>query len=273
MIFSDTALKGKVAVITGGGTGIGKAIALEMAKAGADVVVASRRMEHIEPAAAEIAKLGRRALAVPVDVRDPAQVEAMVQKTVEAFGHLDIMVNNASGNFLVPAENLSLNGWNSVIGIVLQGTFHCCQAAGKVMIKQKKGVIINITANTAFTGSPGNVHNAAGKGAVTAMSRTLAVEWARYGIRVMDIAPGLIETEGVRQALWAAPGVDKAFLKRIPLKRYGKPEEIAYMAVFLASDAAAYVTGCTVQVDGGTGLVALPAAVRMLQVEGTLEEK
>jgi NAD(P)-dependent dehydrogenase (short-subunit alcohol dehydrogenase family) len=136
------------------------------------------------------------------------------------------------------------------------------------MIKRRFGVIINITSNTWMTGSPGNVHSAAGKGGVEALGRTLALEWARHGIRVVQVAPGQTETEGVRRQLWAAPGSDRAFLRRIPLRRYAQPEEIAYACIFVASEAGAYITGATIHVDGGSTLVALPASVRALQVWG-----
>jgi NAD(P)-dependent dehydrogenase (short-subunit alcohol dehydrogenase family) len=217
--FSSNALAGKVAIVTGGGTGIGRAIALEFAKTGADVVLASRKTENLEKVAQEVRALGRKALAVECDVRERAQVDGMVAAALQAFGRIDILVNNAAGNFNAPAEGLSQNGWNAVVRIVLDGTWYCSQAVGKAMIAAKRGgVIINITSNTPLTGSPGNVHSASAKGGVTAMAHTLALEWAKHGIRVMCVAPGQTETEGVRQQLWQNPESDKKYLRDLPPK-------------------------------------------------------
>ncbi len=267
-VFSPDALAGKVAVVTGGGTGIGRAIALEFARVGADIVLTSRKAENLERVAAEVRALGRKALPIACDVRERAQVDAMVQRAVAEMGRIDILVNNAAGNFTIKAEDLTPNGWSAVIRTVLDGTWNCSQAAGREMIKRKSGVIINITSSTWITGAPGNVHSSAGKGGVEAMGRTLALEWARYGIRVAQVAPGMTETEGVRRQLWSAPGSDKAYLRRIPLRRYARPEEVAYACIFVASDAGAYVTGTTIHVDGGSLLVSLPASVRTFQTYG-----
>jgi len=266
-VFKPDTLAGKVAIVTGGGTGIGRAIALEFAKVGADVVLASRKVETLEKVAGEVRSLGRKGIAVQCDVRERAQVDAMVAKAMAEFGKVDILVNNAAGNFNVPAEDLSPNGWTSVIRIVLDGTWHCSQAVGKAMIAAKTGgVIINITSNTPITGSPGNVHSASGKGGVEAMAHTLALEWARHGIRVMCVAPGQTETEGVRKQLWTNPEADKKYLRAIPLGRYAQPEEIAYACIFTASAAGAYLTGSTMYVDGGATLVSVPASVRVSEV-------
>jgi NAD(P)-dependent dehydrogenase (short-subunit alcohol dehydrogenase family) len=265
--FSSNALAGKVAIVTGGGTGIGRAIALEFAKTGADVVLASRKTENLEKVAQEVRALGRKALAVECDVRERAQVDGMVAAALQAFGRIDILVNNAAGNFNAPAEGLSQNGWNAVVRIVLDGTWYCSQAVGKAMIAAKRGgVIINITSNTPLTGSPGNVHSASAKGGVTAMAHTLALEWAKHGIRVMCVAPGQTETEGVRQQLWQNPESDKKYLRAIPAGRYARPEEIAYACIFVASEAGAYLTGSTIYVDGGSTLVSVPASVRVHEV-------
>lgn len=238
-----------MAVITGGGTGLGKEMALTLAGLGCDVVLASRKLANLEAVAAQIEKLGQQALCVPTDVRDPGQVQNMVNQAVEKFGKIDILINNAAGNFLVRAEELSPNGWNTVVGIVLNGTFFCSQAVGKQMIQQKHGSIINIVATYAWTGGPWTVHSASAKAGVIAMAKTLAVEWSPYNIRVNCIAPGPVQTEGASSRLWA--GMEKQVAEKIPLKRFGTPEEIASAAVFLTSDAGRYITGEVLTVDGG----------------------
>ncbi len=268
--FSSEALAGKVAIVTGGGTGIGRGIALEFAKVGADVVLASRKLENLERVATEVRALGRKALAVQCDVRERAQVEAMAATALQTFKHIDILVNNAAGNFNVPAEELSPNGWSAVVRIVMDGTWNCSQVVGKEMIAAKRGgTIINITSNTPITGSPGNVHSASAKGAVVAMAHTLALEWAKHRIRVMCVAPGQTETEGVRQQLWKNPDSDKKYLQAIPAGRYARPEEVAYACIFVASEAGAYLTGSTIYVDGGSTLVSVPASVRVHEVGET----
>ncbi len=249
MIFKENLLKGQVAIVTGGGTGLGKEMALTFAKLGCDLVLASRKLEHLEKVAREIEGLGRKALYIPTDIREPDQVQRMVDHTLERFGKIDILVNNAAGNFLVRAQDLTPNGWNSVIGIVLNGTFFCSQAVGKEMIKQKHGNIVNIVATYAWTGGPYTIHSAAAKAGVVAMSKTLAVEWAKYNIRVNCIAPGPVPTEGAASHLWA--GMEELVVKDIPLRRFGKPDEIAQAAVYLVSEAGNYITGEVLVVDGG----------------------
>ena len=243
-------LKDKVAIVTGGGTGIGKSIALEYAKAGAHVVIASRTQETIDKAAAEIKALGRESLAIATDVRNPEQVENMVKQTVDKFGKLDIMVNNAGASFIVKTEELSPNGWDTIININLKGTFLCSIAAAKVMIPQKSGKIINISSIAGINGSPNMSHYGAAKAAVINFTKTLSVEWAPHNINVNCIAPGMIETEGVR-----AQGVltderlgDTA--SKTPLQLPGQPEDIAYCALFLASEAANHISGETFVVRG-----------------------
>src|SRR5215472_4209993 len=189
-------LRNRVAIITGGGTGIGFAIASEFARLGARVVLASRSEEHIEPAARELQQRGFEAVAVQTDVRVPEQVDHLVGETLLRFGAINILVNNAAGNFICPAEKLSVNGWNAVVNIVLNGSFYCSRAAGLHMIENGGSKILNIVAVYAWTGGPDTVHSASAKAGVVAMTRTLAVEWAPYKIRVNAIAPGPVETEG-----------------------------------------------------------------------------
>jgi NAD(P)-dependent dehydrogenase (short-subunit alcohol dehydrogenase family) len=246
---------GKVAIVTGGGTGLGREISLNLARRGAKVVLASRNPEHLNAVAAEITALGGEAMAFPLDVRDPAKVEEMVQKTVERFGRIDVLVNNAAGNFIIPAEKLTPNGWNAVIGIVLNGTWYCSSFVGRQMIKQGGGAIVNIVANYASSGAPGVIHSGAAKAGVLNMTRSLAVEWGRYGIRVNALAPGAMVTSAASKNLgYDTPEVQDKIRKAIPLNRLTSAEEMAAYAVFLASDQAAYITGDLMTADAGLGL-------------------
>lgn len=251
----EKSLDGRVAIITGGGTGIGFAIASEFARLGARLVLASRNPEHLEPAARELAAAGAQVLTVPVDVRVPERVDHLMEETARRFNSVDILVNNAAGNFICPAEKLSVNGWNSVVNIVLNGTFYCSRAAGLRMIEAGRGGnILNIVATYAWTGGPGTIHSASAKAGVVCMTRTLAVEWAQYGIRVNAIAPGPVETEGAGTRLWASPDVCEAMISSIPRGRIGRPDEIAQAAAYLVSDFADFVTGEVLVVDGGQWL-------------------
>ncbi len=244
-------LMDKVAIVTGGGTGIGRGIALEFAKAGADVVVASRKLPNLEKAAEDIKALGRRSLAVVTDVRIPEQVDNMVKQTVEHFGRIDILVNNAGGSFSCPVEEMTPGGWDAIIGINLKGPFLCCRAAGKVMIKQRSGKIINIASGSGIHGSPGMAHYGAAKAGLINFTTSLALEWAKYNIRVNCIAPGPIETEGIKALRQLTPEAIQERIKAIPLGRYGQPEDIAYATVFLASEASSFMTGETIVISGG----------------------
>jgi NAD(P)-dependent dehydrogenase (short-subunit alcohol dehydrogenase family) len=250
MTNSIFALSDRVAIVTGGGTGIGRGIALEFAKAGADVVVASRNLENLERVAGEVGELGRRSLAVATDVRKPEDVENMVQRTMEGFGRIDILVNNHGAGFNCPVEDLSPGGWDAIVGINLKGVFLCSKAAGKVMIQQQKGKIINIASTAGFYGSPTLAHYGAAKAGVINFTRSLAQEWGKYNINVNCIAPGPIVTEGFMEIL-KATGITEPPPLNNALQRLGHPEEIAYAAIFLASEASNYMTGETICVDGG----------------------
>ena len=242
----DKAFNGKTGIITGGATGIGFGIARELARLGAKVILASRKEENLKKAAGEIG--GEYHV---LDVRDADAVEAMAAK----FGAVDFLVNNAAGNFIVPSDQLTVNGWNSVVGIVLNGTFYCTSAVGKRMIESKRGgVILNVIANYAWTGAPGVVHSASAKAGVLAMTQTLAVEWARHKIRVNAIAPGPVHTEGASARLFPDPAIEEGIRRTIPLRRFATLEEIANAAAYLLSDYAAYVTGEAFVIDGGQWL-------------------
>jgi NAD(P)-dependent dehydrogenase (short-subunit alcohol dehydrogenase family) len=251
----DKSLQGRVAIITGGGTGIGRAIAFEYARLGAKLVLASRSPEHLEPTAQELRAQSAEVLTIPTDVRVPEQVDRLCEETSRHFGSLDILVNNAAGNFICPAEKLSPNGWNAVINIVLNGSFYCSRAAGLCMIESGRGGnILNIVAAYAWTGGPGTIHSACAKAGVVAMTRTLAVEWARFKIRVNALAPGPVETEGAGSKLWATPKVREAMLRSIPRGRIGETQEVAQAAGYLVSDYADFITGEVLVMDGGQWL-------------------
>ena len=254
-MFESGLLKGKSIIVTGGGTGLGKSMATRFAELGADLVITSRRQNVIDETASELRNYGQKVLAISCDVRDPDQVQNMVDHTVNEFGKIDILLNNAAGNFISPTENLSPNGFKTIVDIVLNGTFNCTQAAGKVMRKNKGGVILNIVTTYAWTGSGYVVPSACAKAGVLAMTRSLAVEWAKYGIRTVAIAPGPFPTEGAWSRL-APPGlgIKKKMINRIPLKRVGEHHELANLASYLVSDQAGYINGEVVTIDGGEWL-------------------
>ena len=244
--------EGRVAIVTGGGTGIGHAIAREFAALGADLVLAGRREEPLVETAGLIKAAGGRALAQPTDVRQPDQVDALVAATVEQFGRVDVLVNSAAGNFVARAENLSPNGWRAVVAIVLDGGFLCARAAGRRMIEQGEGgAILSVLASYAWTGGPGTVHSAAAKAGLLAMTRTLAVEWAPHGIRANAITPGPTDTEGAGAALWPTEDDRARIAATVPAGRLAKPEEIAWWATALCSPYAEYITGENLTIDGG----------------------
>jgi NAD(P)-dependent dehydrogenase (short-subunit alcohol dehydrogenase family) len=251
MLFEGT-FEGQCAIVTGGGSGLGRAMALELARLGAAVVVAGRRQEALDDTVALIAEKGGQGHAHTTDVREPEAVDALVAAAVERFGHVDVLVNNAAGNFVVKAEDLSPNGWRAVVGIVLDGTFLCSRAVGKRMIEQGDGgAILSVIASYAWTGGPGTVHSAAAKAGVQALTKTLAVEWAEHGIRANCICPGPTDTEGAGQALWPTEEDRARVAATVPLGRLATPEEVAVWAAALCSPYAGYITGETLTIDGG----------------------
>ncbi|HEX5888311.1 MAG TPA: SDR family oxidoreductase [Pyrinomonadaceae bacterium] len=248
-IFADGILNGRVAFVTGGGTGITGGVARAFAEAGASVALVSRKMEHLEPAAQLINENGGKAIAVAADVRQPAEVEAAIAKTIEEFGKIDIVVNGAAGNFLCKAEELSPNGFGTVVDIDLKGTFNVSRAAF-AQLKEHRGQILNISATLHYLGTPMQLHVSAAKAGVDALTRNLAVEWGRYGIRVNAIAPGPIEdTEGM-QRLVPEP-IRERLKKNVPLGRFGKIADIEKAALFICSDAGSFINGEVLVVDGG----------------------
>lgn len=257
MLAANT-FEGKVAVVTGGGTGIGLAIAGKIAAGGGRVLIASRSREHLEPSAKSInEQVGRddAALFHEVDVRDPESVEKLAEYVIDELGRVDLLVNNAAGNFIAKAEELSPNGWNAVIGIVLNGTFYCSSSFGRRMIAQGEGgAILNVIANYAWTGAPGVVHSASAKAGVMTMTQTLAVEWARHKIRVNAIAPGPVHTPGASEKLFPNEQVQEGIRRTIPLRRFANLDEVANAAAYLLSDFASYVTGEKLVIDGGQWL-------------------
>ncbi|MDX6445106.1 MAG: hypothetical protein QOH71_2180 [Blastocatellia bacterium] len=273
-IFAEGILKGRVAFVTGGGTGITGGVARALAEAGANVALVSRRMEHLEPAAKAIneARSADRgtsptvregsptpndmgeAFAIAADVRNPEEVEQAIAATVARFGKVDIVVNGAAGNFLCAAEELSPNGFGTVVDIDLKGSFNVCRAAFE-QLKQHQGQVLNISATLHYLGTPMQLHVSAAKAGVDALTKNLAVEWGRYGIRVNAIAPGPIgDTEGMKRLV--PEPIKEKLKKRIPLGRFGLIEDIETAAVFLCSGAASYINGAILVVDGGHWLAA-----------------
>ena len=266
-VFRPGLLDGQVALVTGGGTGIGFGISQLLAALGAQVVMASRKPDHLENAVSQITSQGGKASMVLLDVRDQERVKAVVDGVAAEYGRLDLLVNNAAGNFYAPSATLSPNAWRSVLEIDLFGTFYCSQAVYPHMAKQGGGRIVSTSMTLHYRGWPLMAHATAAKAGVDALTRTLAMEWAPQRIRVNAIAPGPIPTDGVRKAFTppADSGVPDLFAaterhmaeyaaKSIPLGRWGNPEDIANMVAFLASPAGDWITGAILVIDGGEWL-------------------
>jgi len=254
----DDALNGKIIVITGGGSGLGKAMTKYFMELGAKVAITSRDLEKLKTTSAELeAETGGTCLAVQCDVRHYEEVEAMLQEVLKAYGKVDVLLNNAAGNFISPTERLSANAFDTIIDIVLKGSKNCTLAFGKHWIdtKQESATVLNIVTTYAFTGSAYVVPSATAKAGVLAMTRSLAVEWAKYGIRTNAIAPGPFPTKGAWDRLLPGDLKEKFDLsKKVPLKRVGDHQELANLAAYLVSDFSAYINGEVIVIDGGEWL-------------------
>jgi 2,4-dienoyl-CoA reductase [(3E)-enoyl-CoA-producing], peroxisomal len=251
-VFSESLLKGRAALVTGGGTGICRGIALALAGAGCDVAITSRSEDHLLPTVEDLRRKGVRSLAATGDVRKPADVDEVMAKAVDAFGRLDILVNGAAGNFVCLAENLSPNGFGTVVDIDLKGTFNVSRAAFPFLRKQG-GAVLNISATLQLLGTVGQSHASAAKAGVDALTRALAAEWGPAGVRVNGLAPGPVDgTEGVRRL--TSDATRKQIEQICPLGRMATIDEVANAAVFLCSDASAFITGVTLVIDGGLWL-------------------
>lgn len=254
-MFEKGLLEQKTIIITGGGTGLGKSMAQRFGELGANLIITSRKQDVLDSTAIELRETGAQVLPIACDVRKPLEVQNVVDETINKFGGIDILVNNAAGNFISPTEMLSPGGFKVIVDIVLNGTFNFTQAVGKEMIKAKSGTILNIVTTYAWTGSGYVVPSAAAKAGVLAITKSLAVEWAKYGIRHVAIAPGPFPTKGAWKRL-APPGlgIEKKMRDRIPLKRFGEHIELANLAAYLVSDGASYINGDVITIDGGEWL-------------------
>ncbi len=243
-------LEDKTAIVTGGGTGIGRSIALEFAKAGADVVVSSRKLANLEKVAEEIKALGKRSLAVQTDITRKTDVDNMVQRVMDEFGRIDILVNNAGIYLKAPLLELQEDDWDRIIDTDLKGYYLCCQAVGRRMVDRKRGNIINIASDAAMKAYPNVGAYCIAKIGVVMLTKVLALELASYNIRVNAIAPGFIRTK-MSEPMWSDPEALKQWEAKIPLGRIAELGEIIGPALFLASDASSYITGYTILMDGG----------------------
>ena len=244
-------LMGKTAIVTGASRGIGEAIAKGFAKAGADLVLVSRNRAALEKVGREISSLGRKALPIAADIGVPEEIERTVDTALETFPRIDILVNNAGiSPVLKKAEEMNLKEWEEIVRVNLTGTFLFCQAAGKVMIQQGGGKIINMVSVGAVVGFPRQIAYCATKGGILQLTKVLAIEWTRYNIQVNAIGPAYLETE-LTQGMRESKVISENLLRRTPMGRFGRPEEVVGAALYLASDASSYVTGQTLFVDGG----------------------
>jgi len=249
-LFADDLFEGDTALITGGGTGIGKHISLAFADLGADVAIASRNMDNLKPVAEEIEERGVDACATTVDVRERERVDEMTETVVDEIGSIDILINNHGANFLCPATDLSANGWRSVVGTILDGTAYCSFSVGEHMIDEGNGGrIISMGATNSEQGAPYHSHSGAGKAGVHNLMQTLAAEWGDHGIRCNTVAPGVIRTEAIDEILPDAYA--DQVLDYLAADRLGEPEDCVPPVLFLASEASSYVTGAYYTVDGG----------------------
>jgi NAD(P)-dependent dehydrogenase (short-subunit alcohol dehydrogenase family) len=259
-IFAPELFRDTTALVTGGGRGIGKQIALAFARLGANVVIASRNMENLEPTAAEIESVGSACLAIPTNIREPEEVDALVQRALERFGAIDVLVNNAGGQFPARPSAISDRGWRSVIDLNLNGTWNVCSRVGPHMVERQRGAIINIVHIYSLQrGAPAFAHSGAARAGVVNLTKSLAYYWARHGVTINALAPGTIETRGMREEELTHPNVEIAdaeqlILEDIPAHRLGTPDEIAAIVLFLSSPGGRYINGATIVADGALSL-------------------
>jgi NAD(P)-dependent dehydrogenase (short-subunit alcohol dehydrogenase family) len=252
-MFAKDSFKDKVVVITGGGTGIGKEIAFEFAGLGAKLVLASRNLENLENIKAEIGDKTQVHI-VQTNVKDSAQVKNLMAEAAKEFGTIDILINNAGANFLCPVEKISDNGWHAVLEVVLTGSFYCMREAFPYMKAKSYGRIINMSSTTAWTGSPYMSHSGAAKAGLSNLTKTTAVEWAKFGITVNEVCPGPVYTEGSKAQLWQNEKIIEEVKKGFPSGHFPEAKDIIGAVLFLSSDYAASITGASLAVDGGESL-------------------
>ncbi len=250
MVLDSFRLDGKVAIVTGSGKGLGKAMAIALAEAGADVAVTARSFDQVEQTAQEIEKLGRKCLAVKTDVTKKEEVEALVQQTIDQFGGVDILINNVGMAIVKDLMNTSPEDWQTQIDTNLTSTFHCCRAVGKHMLNNGGGKIVNVATIAGVRGKWQMIGYGASKAGVIQLTKTLAIEWARYNVTVNCIIPGIFHTSATQKVMDNKEML-KVRVSKVPLRRYGKPEEVGPLAVFLSSPASDFITGTAIPIDGG----------------------
>jgi len=257
-VFAPDLFAGRTVLVTGGGRGIGREIALAFAGLGADCVIASRNPENLEPTRRDIEALGRRVLAVPMNIRDPESVDQLVSSTIEEMGQIDFLINNAGGQFPANPLDISDNGWRAVVDLNLNGTWNVTSRVGKHMVERKFGAIVNIVHIYSYgRGAPDFPHSGAARAGVVNLAKSLAFHWARHGVTINSVAPGTINTAGVREEEFAASDKDDyedLATAQIPAKRLGEADETAALCAFLCSPAARYINGSDLVVDGGNYL-------------------
>ena len=257
-VFAPGLFAGKTALVTGGGRGIGRAIALAFARLGANVVIASRKLENLEPTAAEIAALGAQCLAVPTNIRETDQVDALVRQTLERFGTIDCLVNNAGGQFPARPQDITDRGWRAVVDLNLNGTWNMCSRVGPHMVERGCGAVVNIVHVYSFErGGAAFAHSGAARAGVVNLTRSLAYYWARHGVTINALAPGTVSTRGVREEEFSRAeqnDYESIVVKDIPAHRLAEPDEVAAIALFLCSPAARYINGASLIADGALSL-------------------